>query len=507
MRLTALTGTSDKETRVLREYAEFWKIPYTLSSEDKAQTAFVTSGVFLSMGKVDNPIIITPTRNEAERTAAKLGLGLSISRAHLSLPVAKGVEVAIETDILNFSGPELEPILKSGDLALLSKISGTRYLSSIDLVGEYCARVYQGFQENPSWRFRLATRLPFSYQSIPRFVRDRAFRASNSLDQLSNENLGPVEFLRNLFLASLLLVHGPIPRVRFWKRGKSYALALSHDVETADGLETGAKRLLNVERDLGLKSTWNIPSHRYPIPPGSLRAFEGVGEIGGHDTQHDGRLVLIATELQTKRLRLCRDRLEQLSESRVRGFRAPLLQHSSGLASATKSAGFEFDSSCPSYEILSPTSMRPHGVGTVFPFEMNGVLEIPVSLPQDHQLIRVSGQSPAESVDILLSLSKWIRSIGGPCVLLVHPDYELAQEENLPEYSRLLQAFASDERCQLMTLGDLNDWWKIRGHARWKMLDGKPTLISDDTQGTSFRLEPELVTGYGPDGFTVETLS
>jgi len=66
---------------------------------------------------------------------------------------------------------------------------------------------------------------------------------------------------------------------------------------------------------------------------------------------------------------------------------------------------------CPSWEILSPTSLKPHGVGTIFPFEINGILEIPVSLPQDHQLIRVAGQRPSAAVDTLLRLSTWIRGL------------------------------------------------------------------------------------------------
>lgn len=502
----SFASASDHERKILREYAEFWKIPYLASPKDQEHLTLATGAASMTTG-TDMPLIITPSLNDAGRVAKRFQAEVSSSRKHVTLPFARDAKVAMNVEILQFSGSEVEPLLKSGDTPLLSRIKGSRtYLLSIDLVSEYSKRVYQGLEENPSWKFRLATKLPFSYQAIPAFLRNRAFRATNSIDQLSPENLGSVEFLRTLFLASLVLASGPIPRVGFWQRGKSYSLVVTHDVETAQGLEDGAPQLLGVERDLSLRSTWNIPSDRYPIADDSFRELDGSAEIGGHDTRHDGRLVLLKEAAMIKRLRDCRDRLEKLSEKQVRGFRAPLLQHSASLLSAEAQAGYEYDSSCPSFEILSPTSMGPHGVGTLFPFEMNGVLEIPVSLPQDHQLIRVARQTPTEAVDLLLSLAKWIKSIGGPCILLIHPDYELAQKENLGEYRRLLESFAQDPECQVMTLGELNDWWRHRGEVRWDMANGHPSIMSHDQDGLS-QLRTELVTGYGPDGFTVEALS
>jgi hypothetical protein len=131
-------------------------------------------------------------------------------------------------------------------------------------------------------------------------------------------------------------------------------------------------------------------------------------------------------------------------------------------------------------------------------------LEIPISLPQDHQLIRVAGLEPASAVDLLIRLSKWIRGIGGPCILLVHPDYELAMGENVHEYQRLLENFASDPQCDIMTLSEMADWWKLRARAQWASTNGHPTIAAPNGHR---ELQPELVTGYGRDGFTSETLS
>jgi peptidoglycan/xylan/chitin deacetylase (PgdA/CDA1 family) len=488
----------------LSGYAEFWKMPWRTQAEPgERHTVFTTGNMVTTTG--DATVIVSPGREEADKIARGHGLTLNSKEASITLPAARDVEVSMRTEIHEFSGPNLDPILRSGDFAILSKIHDTEiYLLSLDLIGDYVRRVYRGFEDKPSWKFWLATKLPFSYQSIPRFIRDRSFRSSDGAGQITEDKLGPVECLRTIFLASLVLSSGPIPRIAFWKRGKSYALAVTHDVETKAGLETGAPRLITIERNLGIRSTWNVPNARYPLLSGSLDLLAESGEVGAHDTAHDGRLIFLGFEEKIRRLQQCKQGLEKLTGREVRGFRSPLLQHNADLASATAKAGYSYDSSCPSWELLSPTSLHPHGVGTIFPFEIADTLEIPVSLPQDHQLIRVAGLEPSAAVDTWVRLSKWIRGLGGSCILLVHPDYEFAMEGHVSEYQRLLENFASDPQCSIMTLGEMADWWKHRGRARWESTDGRLTIVSREGPAN---LQAELVTGYGTDGFTSEILS
>ena len=500
-----IQATNPSDSKVLASYAEFWKIPWRTKADPDEQHTVFTTGDQIATTR-DATIIVSPTGKQAAETIARdHGLTLNSNEASIALSAARDVEVSLKTNVYEFSGPNLDPILRSGDWSILSKIRGTEiHLLSIDLVGEYVRRISRGFEDKPSRRFWLATKLPFSYQTIPRFVRDRSFRASEGAGQITEDKLGPVECLRTIFLASLVLSSGPIPRIAFWKRGKSYALAVTHDVETKEGLESGAPRLINIERNLRIRSTWNVPSARYPLPPGSLDLLTENGEVGAHDTAHDGRLIFLGSEAKVRRLQDCKQGLEKLTGQEIHGFRSPLLQHNADLASATAKAGYTYDSSCPSWELLSPTSLRPHGVGTVFPFEIADTLEIPVSLPQDHQLIKVAGLEPSAAVDTWARLSKWIRGLGGSCILLVHPDYELGMEENVHEYRRLLEDFALDPQCDVMTLGEMADWWRYRGRARWKSTDGSLRIVPPD--GTE-NLQAELVTGYGTHGFASEILS
>jgi len=126
-----------------------------------------------------------------------------------------------------------------------------------------------------------------------------------------------------------------------------------------------------------------------------------------------------------------------------------------------------------------------------------------VSLPQDHQLIRVGGLGVNEAVDQLLEASRWIKNIGGACVLLVHPDYEFGQQEGREEYLRLLGPFRSDAACDIMTLGEMARWWIYR-HESSIDEAGTINVRSGVNEGASRELDLEFVTGYGADGFKKE---
>ena len=501
-----LAGNDDHDLSILSEYAEFWKLPYTLRSQIDQKPILFTSRPWREIDTQDSrPVIISPTRIEGAREIARyFGLDVTPKETHVRLPISPGVSVSLQTRLYQFSGPELEPVLKDGENILINKILGSAvHILSVDLVSEY-QLMYGRMDENPNWRFRLLTRMPFSYRVIPSSIRNRFFKAKGSVTAFREELLGPVEFLRSLFLASLAIAsQDPIPFIGFWRRGKSYALAVSHDVETQLGLEDGAVRLIEVEKELGIRSTWNLPTNRYPLSAQLVIALAENGEVGGHDTKHDGRLFFAKVTEKLDRVQRCRERLEFLSRRPVRGFRAPLLQHSRELVETLGKAGYEYDSSMPSWEPLSPTSLKPHGIGAVFPFLISGLVEIPVSMPQDHQLIRVGGLGVAEAVDQLLEISRWIKGTRGACVLLVHPDYEFGQEEGREEYLRLLRSFRSDAACDIMTLGEMARWWTYRQES-YIDEEGMINTRSDESKNAIGELELELVMGYGLEGFKIE---
>ncbi len=396
---------------------------------------------------------------DSRRIADDFGLHVASKETVIGLPVSRDAHAFIRTNMYEFLGPRIESVLESDGAGVLHRIQGTQiHLLTVDLVADY-TRIFAGLEDSPSVRFRVATALPFSYHAIPQFIRDRSLKSTRRTSQMTQEKLGPIECLRTIFLASIVIVSpSPIPRIGFWRRGKTYALSVTHDVESRAGLEGGAMRLLEIERMLRVRSSWSIVTNRYQLSSTPLMALGKEGEICAHDTRHDGRLLSLSFLKKVERLKECKRILELSSKTTVRGFRAPLLQHNRELVTAVGEAGYEFDSSVPSWEILSPTSLSPHGVGTVFPFRVNNVLEIPVSLPQDHQLLRVSRLDPHEATSAIVESSKWIRELGGLCVLLVHPDYDFGMEEYKMEYLHLLDGFRSDDKCEILTLGEMANW-------------------------------------------------
>jgi hypothetical protein len=132
----------------------------------------------------------------------------------------------------------------------------------------------------------------------------------------------------------------------------------------------------------------------------------------------------------------------------VVGFRAPILQHNQTILLALKEAGYLYDTSVPTWEPKHPYTMKPHGIGTVYPLMLNGIIEIPLTLPQDHQLLSVLGFAPEEVLKTWATMTSVIRDLNGVCMFLVHPDYELANSNN-DLYEELVNIVTSDSHATL----------------------------------------------------------
>lgn len=493
---------------ILIQLAEFWKIPYSQDTNDQANRVKVSSGIPIDEKTGgDEPVLIIPSSSEDFRELAnKYHLRTAEKRATIRLPIAPGASTAVRTTVTEFQGSTLEPLLTAGAVTLVSRVQGTKEnLVSLDMVTEYRRFLYEGLEDEPSRIFRLISSMPISYHLVPRPLRNWSLRRTRHAAKPDEESIGPLECLRTLFLASIVLAsEGPVPRIGFWERGKEYVASVTHDTESRKGLEEGAPNLLDVETKLGIRSTWNLPSDRYAVSTPVLRDLAKVGDIGAHDTRHDGRLILVSLEAKTERATQSKRKLELTGNTTVLGFRSPLLQHSRELLTAVEKAGYEFDSSVPSWEPLSPTSQKPHGMGTVFPLQIDGLIEIPVTLPQDHQFLRIMGLSPRETVNELLHLSAWIRMIGGACIILVHPDYEFGQPEYQTEYARLLEEFRKDPQCKIMTMKEIARWWKMRNAAYIDISNGVASIRSGQNDPAVGTLDLQIVTGYGSSGFEIQ---
>jgi hypothetical protein len=362
-------------------------------------------------------------------------------------------------------GQNLVSVERIGGFDLLYRVNGTRtYLVAFDILNIFHSTLRESVEDVPSTAFRVFAQLPISYRVIPKPAREYLLRRNakrQKMPQYSRFCL--IDGLAYLFLALLLISSKKvIPTLSFWKDNRKYAFAVTHDVESRNGFEKQSVNLRRIEERLDIKSSWNFPSHRYHIAQDGIRELVQKHRIGGHDTSHDGKLALLDRDKLVRRLTLCRTRISDLSGAQVTGFRAPLLQHSHNLLRSVYEAGFTYDSSCPTWEPVSSLSGKSHGIKTVFPLNLEGLTEIPVTLTQDHQLIYLLRTQPEKCVQYWLEQSNWIKQVGGIVLLLIHPEYSFSEPENSSLYRILLSTFALDKTCWITTTDDLAIWWRTR---------------------------------------------
>ena len=226
----ALDATTGEDLQTLAGFAEFWKIPYTTRSRSSAIQVVVTSGKIPESTGTRFPIVISPSGDaNAGKISDHFGVGLRTTSSLVRIPFSRSAETSIQTRIYNFENSKVYTIIESDGMPILSRLGSTNiYLLSIDLVSSFARQISSGLEDPPSLKFRMATRLPFSYRMIPSFVRNRAFRKDDD-DEAGKENVGPIECLRAVFLASLISVaRTPIPFIGFWKRGKRFGAAYQH---------------------------------------------------------------------------------------------------------------------------------------------------------------------------------------------------------------------------------------------------------------------------------------
>ncbi len=201
-----------------------------------------------------------------------------------------------------------------------------------------------------------------------------------------------------------------------WPDGKDFALVLTHDVELQQGHDK-CKQLLKVEKDLGFKSSFNFVPERYKVDK-ELREFivrEGF-EVGVHGLNHDGKLFQ-DKKIFSERVKKINQYLKEWNSV---GFRAPAMHHN---LEWIGELDIEYDLSTFDTDPFEP---QPDGVGTIFPFWVEGkdgrpgYIEMPYTLVQDSTLfILMKEKSPAIWMDKL----DWIVENGGMALVNVHPDY------------------------------------------------------------------------------------
>ena len=178
-------------------------------------------------------------------------------------------------------------------------------------------------------------------------------------------------------LVRQLAEHGAgITMIHPWPDGANLAFVLTHDIETAEGMQR-VLQLANLEEDLGFRSSWNLVPYKYPIDRGLIRELTDRGfEIGVHGYNHDGKL-FTSRAVFDRRVPAIHAALESFAAV---GFRAPMVHRN---LQWLQDLDIQYDASC--FDV-DPYQAMPGGIGSCWPFIAGRFVELPYTLPQDHTL-------------------------------------------------------------------------------------------------------------------------
>ena len=154
------------------------------------------------------------------------------------------------------------------------------------------------------------------------------------------------------------------------------------------------------------------------------------------------------------------------------GFRSPATHRN---AEWMHELGCLYDSSFPDTDPFEP---QPGGCCSIFPFFFGDVVELPITLVQDHTLFEILR---ARSVDQWVRKSSWIIRNHGLINLITHPDY-LDTCERLALYDEFLGYLERQHAGWHALPRDVAGWWKARDDLGCEHNDGDGARIVGDAE-------------------------
>ena len=246
-----------------------------------------------------------------------------------------------------------------------------------------------------------------------------------------------------------------------WPGDHRFAVSLTHDVEGPRGIRRIAD-LLEIERRHGFVSSFNFVAEWYSLPRSVREDVRDAGcEIGLHGITHDGALFADRQRFEAS-LPKIRHYLEAWDAV---GFRSPsTLRHARWMHELP----VLYDSSFPDTDPFQP---QPGGCCWIFPFFFGDVVELPMTLDQDHTLFVLRRE---RSIDGWARKSLWIIANQGLINVNVHPDY--LDDATTRRYEELLAFLACQPGGWHALPREIAGWWRERNQIINRLTAGERGL-------------------------------
>lgn len=291
---------------------------------------------------------------------------------------------------------------------------------------------------------------PFMKRWLRRSMARRALCSPNALQWPIDESADRLQ----RFMMRVVLIAAKRDELRFawfWPDGHPWAAVLTHDVETGEGIPSIGK-VTEIERRRGLRSSFNFVPVDYEVPESLLSELRESGfEAGVHGYTHDGLLFSNWSTFQ-HRVAAINEYGRRLGAS---GFRSPATYRNPEWFHLLE---FDYDSS---FSNSAPCEPQPGGCGSLFPYPIDGLIEMPITLPQDHTLFELLGEVDART---WLAALERIRGSNGMACVLTHPDPGsgyIGFDGNDSHYIEVLDMIASSGAWTPLPR-ELARWWRGR---------------------------------------------
>ena len=253
--------------------------------------------------------------------------------------------------------------------------------------------------------------------------------------------------------------HNTTPR-SLWPEARAHAVCITHEV--SEPLRIGCiENILNLEKERGVLSTWFLSGER-PVRGRNDDIIDRIrssgNEIGLLGDVYGSMLAFRSDIFNRHYLDRCEKFIKRWD---VRGFRSSAMM-SSAVQRTILNEFDLFDTSTQDIDPFYP-DVPERGCRSVHPYRINGIPEIPVTLPTAETLLTL-GMTSREVMDLWRLKLDWIREMEGVAVFRYRHDsglFGIGRKPDLADrlslYKTFLDSVQNDDNAWIAPMAAVAD--------------------------------------------------